>query len=58
VPAFKPEQFTSTPKNHINKIEFQLASIKYSETNTRMVLKDWFSTASAMLKDPLILVRS
>jgi hypothetical protein len=51
VPAFKPEQFTSTPRNHINKIEFQLASIKYSESNTRMVLKDWFSTASAMLKD-------
>lgn len=52
IPAFKPEQFTSTPRNHINKIEFQLSSIKYSESNTRLVLKDWFATASAMLKDP------
>ncbi|MES2329096.1 MAG: transglutaminase domain-containing protein [Bacteroidota bacterium] len=52
VPAFKPEKYTSSPRNHINTIEFQLASIKYSETNTRLVLKDWFATTMGMMEDP------
>lgn len=52
VPPFKAESYTSTAKNYINKIQFQLSSIQYSENNIRQVVKDWFATSNDMMKDP------
>ncbi|MBW0176553.1 transglutaminase domain-containing protein [Sediminibacterium sp.] len=52
IPAFKAESFISTASNHISRIHFQLRAIKYSETNVSYVVKDWYSTASDLMKDP------
>lgn len=52
LPAFKSEAFISTPSNHISRIHFQLRSIKYSETSISYAVKDWFSTADDLMKDP------
>jgi len=51
VPAFKTENFTTTPDNYINKIKFQLGSITYSENNVRQVMKNWFETSTDLMKD-------
>lgn len=52
VPPFKPESYISSAINHISRIHFQLRSVRYSETNTTYVIKDWFSTADGLMKDP------
>lgn len=51
VPAFKREPYISTASNHISRIHFQLKAIRYSETNITQVVKDWYSTADALMKD-------
>lgn len=51
IPPFKAESYVSTARNHISRIQFQLRSIKYSETNITRVIKDWYSTASELMKD-------
>ncbi len=50
-PAFKSEGFISSPKNVTSKITFQLKEIQYSETDVRLIVKDWFSTAGDLMKD-------
>lgn len=52
IPAFKAESFISTASNHISRIHFQLRAIRYSETNVSYVVKDWYSTANDLMKDP------
>lgn len=52
VPPFKPESYISSAINHISRIHFQLRSVRYSETNITYVIKDWFSTAAGLMKDP------
>jgi len=52
VPAFKEEGYVSSYKNYFSRISFQPISIKYSETNIRRLMKDWFSTVDDMMKDP------
>lgn len=51
VPPFKVERYVSTPRNHISRIQFQLRSINYSETNVTRVVKDWYVTASDLLQN-------
>lgn len=51
IPAFKPESYVSTARNHISRIQFQLRSIKYSETNIQSVVKDWYKTANDLMQD-------
>ena len=51
VPAFKEESYISSPRNALRRIEFQLRSIKYSESNTVNVVKDWYATSADLMKD-------
>jgi len=50
-PAFKSQNYMSSPKNYISKIKFQLRSIRYSDTHIVQVMKSWFTTADDLLKD-------
>jgi hypothetical protein len=50
VPALKEESFTSTINNHIAKIEFQLAELRYPLT-PRNVMGTWTQTCEELLKD-------
>lgn len=51
IPAFRPESYVSTARNHISRIQFQLRSIMYSETNIQSVVKDWYKTAKDLMQD-------
>lgn len=51
VPAFKAESYTSSSKNHRNRIDFQLLSIHYSAENVQQVVKSWYETAASLMKD-------
>lgn len=51
IPSFKAENYTSTPRNHISRIQFQLRAIKYSDNNIQVVVKDWYKTADDLMKD-------
>lgn len=50
IPALKEENFTSTLRNHISKIEFQLASIGEPFT-PRQVMSTWNTVAKELLED-------
>jgi hypothetical protein len=50
VPALKEESFTSTIDNHIAKLEFQLAELRYPFT-PRNIMGTWTSATETMLKD-------
>lgn len=51
VPALKEEEFTTTLRNHIAKIEFQLSSIRYPDQPVRPIIKDWFQAADDLMKN-------
>lgn len=51
IPAFKSESYITTSSNYIPKIKFQLYSIKYSDTYTKIILKDWINRANDLLED-------
>ena len=50
VPSLKEESFTSTIANHISKIEFQLAELRYPFT-PRNILGTWTELTTDLLKD-------
>ncbi|HEY6503034.1 MAG TPA: transglutaminase domain-containing protein [Chitinophagaceae bacterium] len=50
VPALKEEGFTSTIDNHISKIEFQLAELRYPFT-PRNIMGSWTDATASLLKD-------
>lgn len=51
-PAFKKENFTSSSENYFSKIDFQLHSIKVSETSpTQQIIKSWVETSAKVLED-------
>jgi len=52
VPALKLEKYTSSNKNYLAQISFNLRSIHFSDINTRYIVKDWFKTAEEILKKP------
>ena len=51
VPALKEEDFTTTIDNHLSKVEFQLARIKFPNSAVKDVIKNWFSVSNDLLKD-------
>lgn len=52
IPALKQEPFTTTLKNYVSRIEFYLYSIRYSESNVKYYVDNWFVSAGKLLKDP------
>ncbi len=52
IPALKLEKYTSTNKNYLAQISFNLRSIRFSDTYTKYVVKDWFKTSEDILKKP------
>lgn len=53
VPAFKKENYTSSSKNYISKIDFQLHSIQYTEQSPLVrILKSWNETIGDLMKTP------
>lgn len=51
VPALKREAFTTTLRNYVSKIEFQLCSIRYPGQEPKQILRNWFDVSTDMLKD-------
>lgn len=51
VPVLKTESFTSTIRNHIAKIEFQLSQYRFPETPVKDILGNWNSLATELMKD-------
>lgn len=51
VPALKEQEFTTTLRNHISKIEFQLATIRYPDTPLKPVLSTWPKLFEELDKD-------
>lgn len=49
VPALRPEKFTSTIKNHIAKIDFQLAALKYP-LDPKPIMSTWAQLTEDLLK--------
>ena len=49
VPALKEEEFTSTVKNHIAKIEFQLSQYKFPAEPVQDIMGNWFTVNEKML---------
>ncbi len=53
VPAFKKETYTSSIENYLSRIDFQLHTIKWTETSpVQKIMKDWRETAADIIKDP------
>ncbi len=50
VPELKEESFTSTLKNHVSKIEFQLSEFRYP-LNPRQIMKTWVQTSADLMAD-------
>jgi len=50
IPALKRENYTTTLKNHIAKIEFQIASLRYPERAEIPKMRTWNQVADELLK--------
>ncbi len=50
LPALKPERFTTTYRNYIAKIEFQLNRIQYPEQPFKSVMPNWPSICEELFK--------
>ncbi|HTN09300.1 DUF3857 domain-containing protein [Agriterribacter sp.] len=51
VPALKTESFTSTIRNHIAKIEFQLSQYRFPNSPVKDIMGNWPSLATELMKD-------
>ena len=51
VPALKTESFTSTIRNHIAKIEFQLSQYRFPDSPVKDIMGNWTSLATELMKD-------
>ncbi|HWR32961.1 MAG TPA: hypothetical protein VN451_05530, partial [Chitinophagaceae bacterium] len=51
VPALKPEKFTSTYKNFISKINFQLSSVKFPNQQPRIFFTSWDDVNRLLLEN-------
>ncbi len=49
VPRLKQENFTSTLRNHIAKIEFQLSAIRYPNQPVRPVMNNWIAASTQLM---------
>lgn len=50
VPAFKEEPFTSSPDNHISKLEFQLAMVQWPQSPPKMVMNSWEKVSEELME--------
>ncbi|BAV08638.1 hypothetical protein FLA_4684 [Filimonas lacunae] len=53
VPALKSEAYTTTLRNHVAKIEFQLSAIRYPNEPVKHVMNTWNEAAEKMLKSEM-----
>jgi hypothetical protein len=51
IPALKRESYTTTLKNHVAKIEFQLARVKYPNSPEKPVMDTWNKLYDRLLAD-------
>lgn len=51
VPALKEEEYTTTLRNHVSKIEFQLSSIRIPNQPIRPIMQNWYTVADELMKD-------
>jgi len=51
VPALKDETFTTSLKNHISKIEFQLSQIKLPNSIPQDIMGNWTKVNESLMKD-------
>lgn len=51
VPELKSESFTSTLKNHISKVEFQLSQYRFPNMPVKDILGNWQKLATVLMKD-------
>lgn len=51
IPALKEENFTTTIRNHIAKIEFQLSTIRYPDEPVKPVMQNWHDAAAELMKN-------
>lgn len=51
VPALNEEKFTSSINNHVAKLDFQLAGIRFPDEPYDSVMGDWNTTGKKLLKD-------
>jgi hypothetical protein len=51
VPALKEESFTSTIRNHIDKVEFQLATVMIPQQAPEDYLGNWTKLSEKLMKD-------
>jgi hypothetical protein len=51
IPGMKSESFTTTLRNHVAKIEFQLSTIRYPNQPVKPVMRTWFQVADELMKD-------
>ncbi|SCC16634.1 protein of unknown function [Chitinophaga costaii] len=51
LPGLRDERFTTTLRNHISRIEFQLASVHYPNSDEKKILATWPQMQEEMFKD-------
>ncbi len=51
VPSIKEEEFTTTLRNHISKIDFQLSMVKWPDQPAKPILRNWIEAVGDLLKD-------
>jgi hypothetical protein len=51
VPAIKEENYTSTLRNHVSKIEFQLSQYRFPNQPVKDIMGNWVSASEALMKD-------
>jgi hypothetical protein len=50
IPAFKIEDYLTSPQNYLSKIEFQLSKVADDGENYKDVMNDWAKTSEELLK--------
>lgn len=51
IPSLKPEPYTTTIRNYISKIEFQLSRYAFPHSVTKDKMGNWFSLSLGLMKD-------
>lgn len=51
VVPLKEESYTSTLRNHISKIEFQLSQIRFPDNPVREIMGNWFKASQSLMED-------
>ncbi len=51
IPALKEESYTTTLKNHVAKIEFQLSQFRFPDMPVKDIMGNWHTTSEALLDD-------